>query len=115
MKPILCEILLSALLVIPFPAGAATIRVPMDQPTIQDGIDAAELWDLVLVAPGTYVENIDFHGKLITLQSEAGAELTVIDGGDWYPGRGLLFCCKILRWNRGGGFGWIHTQKWVGI
>ena len=56
------------------------IHVPTDQPTIQDAIDTADSGVLILVAPGTYVENIDFHGKLLTLQSEAGSAVTVIDG-----------------------------------
>ena len=61
---------------------AAMILVPLEQPSIQDGIDAAVDGDTVLVAPGTYIENIDFAGKLITLQSEAGADVTTIDGDD---------------------------------
>ena len=64
------------------PARAATIRVPADQPTIQAGIDTASEGDLVLVAPGTYVENIDFGIKGITVRSEAGAGVTVIDGSE---------------------------------
>ena len=56
------------------------IRIPTDHSTIQAGIEAAADGDLVLVAPGTYVENIDFLGKDITVRSEAGAASTAIDG-----------------------------------
>src|SRR5262245_7460613 len=59
-----------------------TIRVPADAPTIQAAIDVAQPYDTVLVAPGTYVETIDFLGKRITVRSEAGPALTVIDGKD---------------------------------
>ena len=45
------------------------INVPGDQPTIQDGIEAAADTDTVLVADGTYFENIDFIGKAITVAS----------------------------------------------
>jgi hypothetical protein len=62
-------------------AHTDTIHVPADQPTIQAGIYAAVDGDTVLVAPGTYVENIDFLGKAITVMSEQGAEVTIIDGG----------------------------------
>ncbi len=62
------------------PAGAETIRVPRDQPTIQAGIDAAGDGDLVLVAPGVYKETIDFVGKAITVRGKAGREWTVLDG-----------------------------------
>ncbi len=49
---------------------------------IQDGIDAAGLsGDLVIVAAGTYVENLHIDYKGIQIQSEAGPELTIIDGG----------------------------------
>src|SRR5437899_6902467 len=58
-----------------------TIHVPADRPGIQAGIDAAVNGDTVLVAPGTYFENINFHGKAITVTSEQGSGVTVIDGG----------------------------------
>jgi Right handed beta helix region len=61
-------------------AQTTTIRVPADQPTIQSAINVATNGDTVLVAPGTYFENIDFHGKAITVTSEVGPEVTIIDG-----------------------------------
>jgi hypothetical protein len=72
-----------ALLVLSMPpvVSAATIRVPADQPTIQLAIDAALSGDVVVVSPGTYAETIDFKGKIITVTSEQGPEVTVIDAG----------------------------------
>ena len=83
MKPISSAVFVALLITIPPVqlALAATIHVPTDQPTIQDGINAAVDGDIVLVFPGTYMENIDFLGKAITVQSEDGADVTTIDGG----------------------------------
>jgi|GEM_PF-1853521 len=48
---------------------ATLINVPDDFETIQGGINEAEDGDTVLVAPGEYVENINFDGKNILLTS----------------------------------------------
>jgi hypothetical protein len=75
--------LFSSVVVLLSPGSASAqivIRVPLDTPTIQGAIDVAAAGDIVLVAPGTYVENINFHGKAITVESEQGAQATIIDG-----------------------------------
>ncbi len=56
-----------------------TVHVPVDKPSIQAAIDAAATGDTVLVAPGTYLENINFHGKAITVISEQGPSVTTIE------------------------------------
>jgi Right handed beta helix region/Abnormal spindle-like microcephaly-assoc'd, ASPM-SPD-2-Hydin len=61
-------------------AAATVIHVPADQPTIQAGINAATNGDTVLVSPGTYIENINFNGKAITVASAKGPKVTIIDG-----------------------------------
>ena len=66
-------------------AFAHTIHVPADQPSIQAGINAAAKGDTVLVSPGTYVENINFHGKAIKVRSSNGRTQTVINGNQTGP------------------------------
>jgi hypothetical protein len=66
-----------------------TVYIPQDYPTIQQGIDAALDWDIVLVDTGTYLENINFLGKAITVASHFLIDgdtnhinNTIIDGSD---------------------------------
>lgn len=58
----------------------ASINVPADRATIQGAIDQAQDGDAIVVAPGTYRENLDFKGKAISVTSSGGAESTIIDG-----------------------------------
>ena len=52
--------------------------------TIQAAIDAADSAGVVvIVTAGTYYENIDFNGKIITVRSQGGAAATIIDANGW--------------------------------
>ena len=75
----LAALLCVAVLALPLPVLSATIHVPADQLTIQAGINTALDGDTVLVAPGTYFENVVID-HTVTLLSEAGPEMTTIDG-----------------------------------
>jgi len=66
---------------------AIIINIPADHTTIQAGIYAAAASDTILVAPGTYFENINYVGKNITISSHflttqdtAYISQTIIDG-----------------------------------
>jgi serine protease len=59
----------------------ASIRVPEDQPSIRRAMAAASNGDIVLVSPGIYFEHLKFSGKAISVESLAGPEKTIIDGG----------------------------------
>lgn len=108
------RILALALVMTAWLAGSAaaqtTIRVPADQPTVQAAIDAAAPGDTVLVAPGTYVERINFSGKAITVASEAGPAVTIIDGNaggvvaTFNGGEGRTAVLRGFTITNGGGF-----------
>ncbi|MCD4655105.1 right-handed parallel beta-helix repeat-containing protein [bacterium] len=73
--------------------SAAVIHMPLDQPTIQVGINAAVNGDTVLVAPGIYTgagnKNLNPRRKCIQIISEDGPENCVIDCEN--DGRGFYF------------------------
>ena len=62
-------IVLAVLSVLCTPAAARVILVPDSASTIQAGVNMASGGDTVLVAPGTYTENVTWSGKSITLAS----------------------------------------------
>lgn len=82
-------------LLLPSFARAATLTVAQDgtgqYSAIQPAIDAAQSGDTVLIAPGTYSgdgnRDLDFKGKNITVASESGPAVTVINCGGLAPGR----------------------------
>jgi len=77
-----------AIAVIVMLSGAANAQVvrtvggggPPNYPTIQAAINASASGDIVQVTAGTYNENIDYSGKLITVESLSGPASTIIDG-----------------------------------
>lgn len=66
---------------LPFNHDPMTIYVPSDYPSIQRAINASVNGDVIIVNPGTYVENINFKGKAIIVMSSGGPLVTTIDGG----------------------------------
>ena len=49
---------------------------------IQEAVDAASLGDSIIVYPGTYTENVNMNKDHLTIQSENGAEATIVQAAD---------------------------------
>ena len=95
------------------------VFVPDDYPTIQEAINAVENGDIVLVNPGTYVENINYNGKNITVaslfyttQDTSYISQTIIDGNQdgsvvtFESGEdSTAFLCGFTITNGDGGYG----------
>ncbi len=90
MRLLLSILLLTALTL---SAGATTINVPADQPTIQAGIDAAVDGDSVIVACGTYNEYDIAMKSGVRLISDSGlADCVTVDAQQ----QGRVFYCANL-------------------
>ncbi len=73
-------------------AKATITHIPQNYSTIQPGIDSSQNGDTILVDPGTYFGNLNFHGKNITLSSlylttgdTAYIDSTIITGSPIWP------------------------------
>jgi hypothetical protein len=75
---------------------SATIQVPAQAPTIQAGIDSAADGDTVLVAPGTYYENI-LIDRNVVVRSAGGPTMTTIDGSQ-APDSTVASVVRFYRW-----------------
>lgn len=76
-----------AFFLVSFQVDAGNRHVPGTYPKIQDAIDASSNGDVVIIARGTYRENIKFKGKAITVTSAdpdnpATVADTIIDGNN---------------------------------
>jgi len=79
MRSTLCALAFAAVVATAPVASAGTIHVPGDYASIQAAINASVNGDLIVIAAGTYFENLDTKGKAITLLG-AGMEKTYVDG-----------------------------------
>jgi hypothetical protein len=68
---------------VPYNVAGRTITVPEDYDTISAALLYALPYDTILVAPGTYPENIEwpYLKPGLKLLSQSGPDSTVIDGG----------------------------------
>ncbi|MCA9309944.1 MAG: right-handed parallel beta-helix repeat-containing protein, partial [Phycisphaerales bacterium] len=58
-------------------ATAADLLVPSQYPTIQDAVDAAVDGDVIIIAEGTYAEEVAVASRAITLMAEPGVSARI--------------------------------------
>jgi len=58
------------------------IYVPDDYSTIQEAVNAANPGDTIIVRDGTYSENVDVNKEYLTIRSENGADVTIIQAAN---------------------------------
>lgn len=63
-------------------AAPTAIYVPDNYPTIQSAVDAASPGDTIIVRDGTYIENVDVNKDYLTIESENGAEATIVQAAN---------------------------------
>ncbi|MFZ5482072.1 MAG: right-handed parallel beta-helix repeat-containing protein, partial [Myxococcota bacterium] len=72
------------MLILALPSFAATIVVEQDgsgdADTVMGGVALAAAGDVVELGPGTYVEDVDFQAKAISIEGRAGAGVTILQG-----------------------------------
>ena len=97
-------------------ATGTTRRVPQDYPTIQNGVDAANPGDLVLIDKGTYVESVFVTTPSITLRG-VDRNSVILDGkfefgtGIMVGGNGVAVENMTARNYTLNGFFWTAVQR----
>lgn len=74
-----CALVAASLQLAATSALGATYHVPSQVPTIQGALNLSQPGDSVLVAPGTYAENLTMRPGVV-LAGEQGAPTTIVDG-----------------------------------
>lgn len=105
---------ISAMVLLAAGVQAATIHVPGDLPTIQAGIDAASKGDVVEVAPGTFGEKLNFHGKAIEVRG-AGPGLSIVDPRLGSSGKARVVTFSEQEKSSSVLSGFTLTQGYIGV
>src|SRR3972149_1464562 len=78
-------VLAVALLAVALPAAAGLIHAPGSAGSLQAAVDLAGAGDLILVAPGIYLETLVLRGGITLRGGGSRPEDTVLSGGYLHP------------------------------